>query len=217
MNTPLAPLEFFVQGGAPEPYVVYFWREGTNLRSTCSCAAGHRGIACKHRLALLEGDITCLVRTETSVVEQLRQLATGTDVDVALINYERQARAPDLGRSLLPLKPLGRRKTIASDLATASLAAGGLAKGNASYFDIYDAGLNYVGSVKVRRGTVFSEKVSDYFPDVVLTTKRITDGLSWERSQSVYAATPVSPVGCFLTDNIAQVRALQMLKNAVAD
>ena len=44
-----------------------------------------------------------------------------------------------------------------------------------------------MGSMKVRRGTVFSETPSDYF-SVSLIVKRLTDGLVWEKSQSVYAA-----------------------------
>lgn len=217
MNITLEPLEFRVQGSMAESYVVRFWREGANLRSSCSCEAGHKGLACKHRLSLLEGDVTDRVETGTSTVQQLRQLATGTDIDVALADYEHHPGVPALGSTLHPLKPLGRRKTVASELAAVTLAAGGLAKGNTSYFDIYDSAFLYVGSVKVRRGTVFSEKVSDYFPSVALMTKRITDGLSWERSQSVYAAIPNSAIGRFLTNDMAQESALRNLKKAIAD
>ena len=217
MTTPIEPLEFSVQGSAAEPYLVRFWREGANLRSSCTCQAGRRGLACKHRLSLLAGDVTNLVDSATSTVLQLRQFATGTDVDTALSVYERLEVAPNIGTTLLPLKPPFRRKTVATEAAALTLAAGGLAKGNTSYFDIYSSTFQYIGSVKVRRGTVFSEKVEDYFPGVGLTIKRITDGLSWERSQSVYAAMPSSSVGRFLTNDEAQSGALRKLKNAVVD
>lgn len=213
----LEPIEFRVQGSMAESYVVRFWREGANLRSFCSCEAGQKGLACKHRIALLEGDVTDLVESATSTLQQLRQLATGTDVGVALADYEQHPGALALGSTLLPLKPLGRRKTLASELGAVTLAAGGLAKGNTSYFDIYDSAFLYVGSVKVRRGTVFSEKVSAYFPSVALMTKRITDGLSWERSQSVYAAIPNSAIGRFLANDMAQEGALRNLKKALVD
>lgn len=217
MTTPIEPLEFVVQGSATEPYLVRFWREGTNLRSWCTCQAGGRGLACKHRLSLLAGDVTNLVNSAPATVLQLRQLATGTDVGTALSVYERQEMAPNIGTTLLPLKPPGRRKTVATEAAASTLAAGGIAKGNTSYFDIYNSTFQYIGSVKVRQGTVFSEKADDYFPGVGLTTKRITDGLSWERSQSVYVAMPNSSVGSFLTNDQAQASALRNLKKAVAD
>jgi hypothetical protein len=103
------------------------------------------------------------------------------------------------------------------DAATTTLLAGGLAKGNASYFDIYDSVFRYVGSVKVRRGTVFSEQITEYFSGVPLTIKRLKDGLVWERSQSVYAASPSSVVGRFLTGNDMSESSLRSLKKAITD
>jgi hypothetical protein len=150
-------------------------------------------------------------------VQELQKLAAGTDVDRALSEVDRQLDSPDIGTQLLPLKPPGRRKSIPIDVAASAIAGGGLAKGNASYFDIYDCALQYIGSVKVRQGTVFSEDVSNYFPTLSLAVKRITDGLSWERSQSVYAALPSSNAGLFLLREESHAAALRNLKKAVAD
>ena len=55
-------------------------------------------------------------------------------------------------------------------------------------------------------------------PDIVAGSVRdITDGLSWERSQSVYAAVPGSAISRFLTNDEAQESAQRTLKKAVAD
>ena len=217
MPTQPQSLEFRVQGSAVEPYTVRFWREGANLRSTCSCQAGARGLACKHRLNLLEGDVTQVVSGITSDVQRLRELCAGSDVESALSAYEREVGAPDLGLKLLPLKPPGRRKSIATEVASAALAGGGLAKGNTSYFDVYDLQLNYIGSLKVRKGTVFSECPDDYFQNDRLTSKRIVDGLVWERSQSVFVTASHSAFANFLSNDEAHRNALRSLKKAVAD
>jgi hypothetical protein len=217
MPTQPEALEFMVQGSAVEPYTVRFWREGANLRSSCSCQAGTHGLACKHRLNLLEGDVTQLVNGITSDIQRLRELCAGSDVEPALGAYEREVGAPDLGHKLLPLKPPGRRKAVASEVASAALAGGGLAKGNTSYFDVYDLQLNYIGSLKVRKGTVFSESPYDYFQNEGLTSKRVVDGLVWERSQSVFVTVNGSAFAKFISNDEAHKNALRSLKRAVAD
>jgi uncharacterized Zn finger protein len=80
-------LEFRVQGGEIEPYIVRFWREDVNLRSSCTCEAGNRGLACKHRIALLQGDLTALVGRSAPMLQELRCMAAGTDVEAALNVY----------------------------------------------------------------------------------------------------------------------------------
>jgi hypothetical protein len=138
-------------------------------------------------------------------------------VDRALAKVDEQIRSSAIGQQLLPLKPPGRRKSVPNDVARSAISGGGLAKGNTSYFDIYDQALQYVGSVKILQGTVFSENLSKYLPDLPLVVKRITDGLSWERSQSVYAALPGSLAGQFLLREELHASALRSLKNAVTD
>ena len=76
-------LEFTVRGSAVEPYAVRFWREGTTLHSSCTCQGASRGLACKHRLDLLAGDITQLIAGSTADVQRLRELSAGTEVERA--------------------------------------------------------------------------------------------------------------------------------------
>jgi hypothetical protein len=217
MNALLSHLEYQIQGSTAERYVVRFWREGANLHSSCTCQAGHRGLSCKHRISLLQGDVTDLLDSSPSKFSQLSGLVNGSDVAQAIAVYDGIGDITAIGAALLPLKPPGRRKSISPEVAVVALANGGLAKGNTIYFDVYDEHLLYLGSVKVRKGTVFSEQAADYFPGASLAVRRITDALVWERSQSVYAADPHSASGRFLLSDDAHKEALRKLKKAVAD
>ncbi len=53
-------LKFYVQGSATEPYRVSFWQKDGILKSACTCQAGKKGMYCKHRFQLIDGDVTNL-------------------------------------------------------------------------------------------------------------------------------------------------------------
>lgn len=217
MDSPTARVEFLVQGSAPEPYRVSFWRVGDNVKSSCTCRAGKNGLACKHRIALLDGDVTNLVSANLGDFEHLKRMLERSDVGEAL---RARASVPTRRRSpeeLLPLKPPGRRKSVTADLLGNHLLQGGLIKGNQSYYDVYSASLEYIGSVKVRKGTVFSEKPSDYFHALPLTVRRLTDGLVWERSQSVYAAAVGTAMASTLEGGTEMSKEQKALKRALTD
>jgi len=55
-------------------------RAGDRVRFTCTCPAGEIGQVCKHRLSLLNGDITRLM-SDTAEVERLRDLVRGSKVE----------------------------------------------------------------------------------------------------------------------------------------
>ena len=217
MNTPTSKIEFIVQGSMPEPYRILFWRVGDNVKSACTCQAGKNGRACKHRIALLEGDITNLVSEDIGSIERLQQMIEGSDVGVALKAVAAIPIKQFMQEDLLPLKPPGRRKSVAADLLAKEINQGGLIKGNQSYYDVYTANLEYIGSVKVHRGTVFSENPSDYFRGASLTVKRLTDGLVWERSQSVFAAAFGSAMASTLEGSIEKSGEQKDLKRALSD
>ncbi len=210
-------IDFLVQGSAAEPYRVSFWRVGDNVKSTCTCQAGKNGLACKHRLSLLDGDVTNLVSSSPDSFQELQRMLEGSDVGAALRTLDSVTPLFPTLEKLLPLKPPGRRKSVASDILAQSVIQGGLIKGNQSYYDVFSQDLNYLGSVKVRRGTVFSESPADYFSGVPLTVKRITDGLVWERSQSVYAAAIGSPMALILDGGIEKTSEQKNLKRALTD
>ena len=210
-------VEFLVQGSASEPYRVSFWRVGDNVKSSCTCQAGKNGLACKHRLSLLDGEVTNLVFSSPDSFQNLQRILEGSDVGAALRSLDNVTPLLHTLEKLLPLKPPGRRKSISPDILAQSIIQGGLIKGNQSYYDVFSTDLNYMGSVKVRRGTVFSETPSDYFSGLSLTVRRLTDGLVWEKSQSVYAAAIGSPMSATLEGGIEKTSQQKNLKRALTD
>lgn len=217
MNSQSDHIEFFVQGSASDLYRVSFWRVGDNVKSSCTCQAGKNGLACKHRLNLLGGDVTNLVSSSPDSFQKLHRVLEGSDVGSALRALDNVSHQCHALEKLLPLKPLGRRKSISPDILAQSVVQGGLIKGNQSYYDVFSSNLDYMGSVKVRRGTVFSETPSDYFSGLSLTVKRLTDGLVWEKSQSVYAAAIGSTMSVTLEGGIEKTSQQKNLKRAITD
>lgn len=210
-------IEFLVQGSAAQPYRVSFWRVGDNIKSSCSCQAGKNGLACKHRLNLLDGDITNLVSSNPDSFQKLKRMLEGSDVSAALRAVDSVIPLFHSLEKLLPLKPPGRRKSVAPGILAQSVIDGGLIKGNQSYYDVFSSDLNYIGSVKVRKGTVFSERPTDYFSELSLTVKRLTDALVWEKSQSVYAAASGSPMSMTLEGGVEKSTQQKNLKRALID
>jgi hypothetical protein len=51
-----------------EPYKVEFSSDGTSLRVFCHCQAGVLRQMCKHKSALLKGDLSMLFKTEQSAL-----------------------------------------------------------------------------------------------------------------------------------------------------
>lgn len=75
-----------IEGSTGTPYVALFTRDGDSLKTSCTCQAGERQMHCKHRLSLIEGDIT-QVRGDapTDLAQQIAAMVKGTDVEVALL------------------------------------------------------------------------------------------------------------------------------------
>ncbi|WP_293957973.1 hypothetical protein [uncultured Fusobacterium sp.] len=73
-------LKFLIKGSAKEPYKVTFWREKDNFRSACTCPAGKKGMYCKHRFQLLEGDTSNLVSENIKDLSFLPEMFSGSDV-----------------------------------------------------------------------------------------------------------------------------------------
>lgn len=78
----MSSLRLQVRGSQGDLYDVELIRDGTHLRITCTCPAGENGQACKHRLALLDGDVTALVSHDGS--EQIAALLADSDVEASL-------------------------------------------------------------------------------------------------------------------------------------
>lgn len=74
-------IKFLVQGSGKEPYRCTFWKvDDYDLHSACTCPAGKKGQYCKHRFALLEGDITNVVDYSEEDFKELQEMLKSSDI-----------------------------------------------------------------------------------------------------------------------------------------
>ena len=70
-----------IQGSGKEPYRCTFWKvDNYDLHSACTCPAGKKGQYCKHRFALLEGDITSVVDYSEEDFKELQEMLKSSDI-----------------------------------------------------------------------------------------------------------------------------------------
>lgn len=78
-------MEFSVKGSSGNEYTVVLARSGDKLSTSCTCSAGQNKQHCKHRISLLEGDLSNVVGDTSRVnLSQLSELVRGTDVERAI-------------------------------------------------------------------------------------------------------------------------------------
>jgi len=83
-------LHFFVQGSDPEPYEVKIvQRENMNVSAYCSCAAGEKGLHCKHRVRILRGQIDDIVSDNQDDVKTVVSWISGSDIETAIYDLMR--------------------------------------------------------------------------------------------------------------------------------
>ena len=76
---------FLVQGSDPEPYKVAFHRYSDGrLLATCTCQAGQNGTYCKHRLAILAGEISAIVSGNITDVHAIANWLPGSPLRACL-------------------------------------------------------------------------------------------------------------------------------------
>lgn len=76
-----ARLRFDVTGSQGDLYTIEVGEtEGAGLWLTCSCPAGRNGQYCKHRFALLDGDVSALASGNPGDVERLRARLPGSRI-----------------------------------------------------------------------------------------------------------------------------------------
>jgi uncharacterized Zn finger protein len=75
---------FLVKGSASEPYKVTFKKDGSNLSAYCTCPAGQNGQYCKHRFAILDGNLEAVVSENVADAKKVAGWLPGTDVESAL-------------------------------------------------------------------------------------------------------------------------------------
>lgn len=70
-----------VAGSTTEPYLVSFERLDRHLGMTCTCQAGRFGKFCKHRAALLQGDISAVVDDDQALASTIPIMLQGSDIE----------------------------------------------------------------------------------------------------------------------------------------
>ena len=74
-------VKFLIQGSGKEPYRCTFWKvDNYDLHSACTCPAGKKGQYCKHRFALLEGDITNVVDYSEEDFKEWQEMLKSSDI-----------------------------------------------------------------------------------------------------------------------------------------
>jgi uncharacterized Zn finger protein len=79
-------LQFFVKGSSDEPYRLALSRSNAKLSFACSCPAGTKGSICKHRLAILAGDLSAVVDGNVTA-EQTLSFIAGSVLEAANKSY----------------------------------------------------------------------------------------------------------------------------------
>ena len=73
-------LSFVIRGSTGNTYYVSVHRLEAAVRMTCTCQAGQNGSWCRHRTALLDGDVSNLLSDNVSDVVKLSQMTSGVVV-----------------------------------------------------------------------------------------------------------------------------------------
>jgi DNA polymerase-3 subunit epsilon len=72
---------FSVRGSTGNVYEITGRKVAENLRVSCTCQAGQNSIWCKHRTALLDGDVSDLLSGTVANVEKRAEWAIGAEVE----------------------------------------------------------------------------------------------------------------------------------------
>ncbi len=72
---------FSIKGSTGNIYEITARRTANQLRTTCTCQAGQNRTWCKHRTALLDGDVSNLLSENASDIKKLAEWAVGVEVE----------------------------------------------------------------------------------------------------------------------------------------
>jgi len=103
-------LRFIVIGSTGSEYEIIALREGDKFRMSCTCEAGKHGTYCKHRSALLDGEVSSVLSGNEGDVVRLKELICGTNVEkryASVCALEKEKAALD-SKLKLEKKALGR-------------------------------------------------------------------------------------------------------------
>lgn len=89
-------LKFVVRGSQGNEYQITLKKADNALVLNCTCAAALSGTWCKHRLALLAGDISALLSDNTQDMDSFKSLISGSIIekrftDICALEREKEA------------------------------------------------------------------------------------------------------------------------------
>ena len=70
------PVIYEIQGSAADPYVVNINFEPFTI--SCTCTAGQSGLICKHRLGILAGEKSGIIKGDISLLPNIKQIVGET-------------------------------------------------------------------------------------------------------------------------------------------
>ena len=83
------------------------------LRISCTCQGGINGTICKHRTALLLGEVTSVVEVDPAAVERLSRAAAESPLGRAMKELDEVEREAELLKRQIAAKLSAKRKQIA--------------------------------------------------------------------------------------------------------
>jgi uncharacterized Zn finger protein len=102
---------FLIKGDEGESYKVTFEKDGSNLSAYCTCPAGQHGQYCKHRFAILEGNVDAIISENVADVKKVVGWLQGTHVERA--RQEVALAEKELGRAKNKLSEAKKRLAAA--------------------------------------------------------------------------------------------------------
>lgn len=94
-------LVFLVKGSSADPYEVTFIKDDASLTAICTCPAGTYGNFCKHRIAILDGNIKAITSDNAAEAATVVNWLPGTDVEAALVELRNVEKTPGTDKNAL--------------------------------------------------------------------------------------------------------------------
>jgi hypothetical protein len=90
-------------GSAENIYTVIISRRGDKVRVTCTCIAGEMDTPCKHRIALLSGDLSAVTPATRSDCDVFIAMMTGTRAAAIACSIDAEERKVQAAKDAIKL------------------------------------------------------------------------------------------------------------------
>jgi uncharacterized Zn finger protein len=79
-------ITYEIQGSSPDPYVVTIGFDPFTI--SCTCTAAENGWPCKHRIGILSGENSGIVKGDLSLLPKIKSMIAGTVLFEMLAKYD---------------------------------------------------------------------------------------------------------------------------------